>query len=104
MTLAQGKPACKWKPSKAKSPHNSTSSLRPIQLNFHLEIAFQKRWRDFINLSQPCFHFFIQIDRVYSSDNHGSTNSNIIMLNVTLQLLEKYIRLCPYYSARCGIG
>ena len=45
------KPPCKWRPSKAKSPHDSTPSVQPIQLNFHLEMAFQNDVRDFINLS-----------------------------------------------------
>ena len=92
MTLAQGNRHANGGPVKPNHPTTVRQPVQPIQLNFHLEMAFQNDLRDFINLSQPCFHLFIQIDRSYSSDNYGSTNSNITMLNVTLQLLEKYIR------------
>ena len=103
MTLAQGNRHANGGPVKPNHPTTVRQAVQPIQLNFHLEMAFQNDLRDFINLSQPCFHFFIQIDRSCSSDNHGSTNSDIIMLNATLQLLEKCIAL-SLRPPRYGIG
>jgi hypothetical protein len=52
-------------------------------------MAFQNDLRDFANLSQPCFHFFVLSDRLCFRDNHDSTNPDITMLNATLQLLEE---------------
>ena len=92
MTLAQGNRHANGGPVKPNHTTTVRQTVQPIQLNFQLEMAFQNDGRDFINLSQPCFRLFIQLDRSCSSDHQDFTNSTSIMLNATPLLLENYIR------------